>query len=144
MDWGGGGAEWVVHVGGVFQPLAAAAALALVPTSGSPPFHLPSPSLLLLLPFQMCESNTYTQSVDIYSFAIVMWEILTEEQPFKGCTVSCSSVHAVVSVGDKLLRVWVRCAARAPHPSPQTHLIRISRHCVDPFLPPHLMLWRPP
>ena len=45
----------------------------------------------------MLRNERYTEKADVYSFAIVIWECLTREDPFAGLP----PFHVVYSVGTK-------------------------------------------
>lgn len=46
---------------------------------------------------EMFEESPYTEKADIYGFGIIMWEVLTRDEPFK--TVSIFKLYALVSDG---------------------------------------------
>jgi hypothetical protein len=54
--------------------------------------HGPTSNLLTLVgtyPYmapELLDSQPYNSSVDVYSFGVVMWECLTRDEPFRGCS----------------------------------------------------------
>jgi serine/threonine protein kinase len=81
--------------------------------------------------------NSYDEAADIYSFAIVLWEIATRETPFKDKNVL--QVAQTVLTGGRLpfpadvpaafVQLVTDCWAHNPHARPSAEAVRGSR-CV--------------
>ena len=48
---------------------------------------------------EVLQGGAYTREADIYSFGVVMWELLTMELPFAGSASSWEIAHIVVAGG---------------------------------------------
>src|SRR4051812_25791142 len=56
---------------------------------------------------EILRGETYTEKADVYSFAIVMWECLTRQEPHHGMEV----LKVIMEVGNKGLRLEIPATA---------------------------------
>ena len=96
--------------------------------------HGPTSNLLTLVgtyPYmapELLDSQPYNKSVDVYSFGVVMWECLTRDEPFRGC--SPMQIVAMLMRGERpklperpalpqsYVRVLTECWATQPERRP--------------------------
>ena len=78
-------------------------------------FHWMAPEVL--------QSQEYTHSADVYSYGIVLWEILTRQPPFKGL----KPVEIIFKVVQQNSRPDEKCI---PQDSP-VQLVELMKRCWD-------------
>ena len=76
---------------------------------------------------ELLESNTFTEETDVYAFALVIWEVLTGEIPWRGLNpvqvamqILAKQARPAVPEGAPadLVALMVRCWAHEPDARP--------------------------
>lgn len=104
---------------------------------------------------EVIEGKHYTETCDVYSWGVTLWELITRQKPFSDLKLTCQMIWRVCSGGrpqpvqgcpevlDTLMqRCWDVVIENRPSMEQIIYeLLKFNQFCGDPTYP---LLWTPP